>query len=150
MANGTKVGSGQGEVSPSTDHGCASPSCLLLWGRVGGGVILALFFLVLLRVQWLLLHRWQGWVYCLGEVGNRQQSEGQGWPEERVSYQPTCQCADKSHFHHTSAQKISLSAYKPFPFLREFHFCVSWTAKQAKLVAWGRWGMCQTGGVILW
>lgn len=149
MANEAKAGSGQGEVSPSTDHGCASPSCLLLWGRVGGGIILVLFLLVLLRVQWLLLHRWQAWVYCLGEVGNRQESEGQGGPKERVSHQPTCQCTDKSHCH-TSDQKIHLSAYKPFPFLREFHFSVSWTAKQAKLVAWGGWDICQTGGVILW
>lgn len=63
-------------MSPSTDHGRASPSCLLLWGQVSGGVILVLILLVLLRVRWLLLHRCQAWVYCLGEVENGQLSEG--------------------------------------------------------------------------
>lgn len=55
MTGGPKAGSGQGGVSPSTDHGRASPSCLLLWGQVRGGVILVVL-LVLLRVRWLLLH----------------------------------------------------------------------------------------------
>lgn len=149
MANEAKAGSGQGEVSPSTDHGCASPSCLLLWGRVGGGIILVLFLLVLLRVQWLLLHRWQAWVYCLGEVGNRQESEGQGGPKERVSHQPTCQCTDKSHSVTLQTRK---SISKPINLSHSSENSIFLLAGQQsrQLVAWGGWDICQTSGVILW
>lgn len=97
MTGGPRAGSGQGGASPSTDHGRASPSCLLLWGQVRGGVSLAVV-LVLLRVRWLLLHCWQAWVYCLGEAGNGQLSEGQGWPEESV---PTSQPVPVLTLRHT-------------------------------------------------
>lgn len=124
MAGGAKAGSGQGEVSPSTDHRCASPSCLL-WGRVRGGVIFALLPLVLLRVRWLLLHRWQAWVYCLGEVGNGQQSEGQGGPEERVSISQSGTVLTNPTAVTLQAQKNQLSAYKLFSFLTDIHFSIS-------------------------
>lgn len=118
-------------MSPSTDHWRASPSCLL-WGRIRGGVILALL-LVLLRVRWLLLHTWQALVYCLGEVGNEQQSERQGGPQERISTgQPVTVLIKPT--------SITFQHRETIPFLTDFHFSVSWAAKQAKLVAWGRQG----------